>query len=759
MKIIPTTTKGRFLIFLIVLNGLLLSSLKSQTYSTADKNILLAIDAECDPTNMLNWNTEPDPALWTGVLWDAGLTKRVYYLNISEKSLSGILNASGLDSLNELICYANQLTGLNVSGDIRLEMLLCQENQLTSLDISGLNSLDVLFCQTNNLTTLNVSGQTNLEVLNCEYNQLTELNISGLAKLSQLYYTFNSIHDLDISDLTNLTILGCAGNGIDTLDVSAFSNLTHLDCKWNELNYLNVSGLVNLDYLDCWLNNLTVLDLSSLSNLTFLSCADNQLTSLDVSALLGLNTLLCSFNQLTSLDVSACTDLEIFSCDDNHLSVLNTAGLTNITELYCSMNLLSLLDVSCMANLNKLDCHENMLDSLDVSTHTNLVSLICYENKLPFTSLATGLHVSDFRYNPQNILYSPTTFYGDDTIDYSSEALIKDSLTTFIFTKDYNAIDTNTTGLLFTKGEGLYHCRMTNNNFPNLTLTTTYTTVLSPYNSIDVGNLLARDSDCDIEETLNWDVETDPGNWDGVTWDSGEPKRIIQLDISGRSLTGDFDISALDSLKELDCSSNRLIALNLSGLSKLENIDCRHNKLPFSSLATGLGSANYFFNPQDTIFERVTRTVNYAIDYSSEATIVDEATTFVFFKDGIETETNISGLYTCTDLGEYNCHMTNSNFPGMTLITAPVTIADVTGTNTMISGSGTGFYPNPATTEIYFNNPETIREVKILSLTGQVLRKWDSRIAAIQLTGFSKGVYLLQIQTNRATDLQQIVIE
>jgi hypothetical protein len=49
--------------------------------------------------------------------------------------------------------------------------------------------------------------------------------------------------------------------------------------------------------------------------------------------------------------------------------------------------------------------------------------------------------------------------------------------------------------------------------------------------------------------------------------------------------------------------------------------------------------------------------------------------------------------------------------------------------------------------------------VELLSINGQELRRWNNNFTEIQLSGYSKGVYLLWIKTGKGTDVHKLVIE
>ena len=104
------------------------------TYHPGDVNVINNIIMG----NGLNW-TPNTPAGWTGCTWsDDATNKRIIELDITSKSLRGTLNVSGLEKLQQLLCYSNQLTELDIAGLTKLRYLYCNSNQLTALDLTGI---------------------------------------------------------------------------------------------------------------------------------------------------------------------------------------------------------------------------------------------------------------------------------------------------------------------------------------------------------------------------------------------------------------------------------------------------------------------------------------------------------------------------------------------------------------------------------------------------------------------------------------------
>ena len=259
------------------------------------------------------------PADWTGVTWSSDAAdKRIVELNISNSSLDGALDVTGLTALEYLDASSgtykdsmpgNNLTSLNVSGLNALSYLNCGYNNLISLDVSGCNALVTLYCFDNNLTSLDVSDCTALEKLVCDVNNLTSLDLSGLNALEHL---------------------SCNTNNLTSLDVSDLNALEHLSCNFNNLTSLNVSGCTALEYLSCDKNNLTSLDVSGLFALEVLNCNLNNLTSLNIAGCTALKSLSSSSNDLTSLNVSGCTALSYLNVRYNFME--NENAVTNVTD-------------------------------------------------------------------------------------------------------------------------------------------------------------------------------------------------------------------------------------------------------------------------------------------------------------------------------------------------------------------------------------------------------------------------------------------
>lgn len=530
------------------------------------------------------WDKDPFAAYST----DCGVPSKTYIPDDNfEQALIGLgydnilddfVNTAviqGITTLSVNSMGISDFTGLeNFSSLVTLN---CRSNQLIALDVSNNPALVSLSCSANQLTSLNVTSNFLLETLNCSSNQLPSLDLSGNAALETLYAFNNQLTALDVSNNTVISTLDCANNLLGTLDVSANLDLRTLDCTSNVLTGLDVSSNTNLTALlvhtnplvtcievnspqlaaipigwakdtsasyttDC--STLTyvpddnfeqalidlgydnVLDdyiISSLAEgVTSLSISNEGITDLTgIGAFIGLIDLDCSNNALSALDLSTNISLTTLNCSFNQLSNLTFIQNPNLTTLDCSSNQITSLNVNRNPNLSTLDCSSNSLTVLSFSSNPNLTTLNCSSNRLTtlyvlHNPLLTSL---DCRLNPSLFCIR---------VSSAQQAAIPP-----MWTKDVI-------------GSFSTDCSVTtipDNGFEQAL--------------IDLG----------LDTGLDNKVLTSRIN------------KLKVLDVSGRNisdLTGLVDFVALE---EFDCSSNQLIALNMSGNPALKILDCSFNNI------------------------------------------------------------------------------------------------------------------------------------------------------------------------------------
>jgi hypothetical protein len=137
----------------------------------------------------------------------------------TDGNMTGDLDLSGCDELEELSFYAVGLGKVNVSGCSKLVSLdLDREGTVgtvASLDVSGCTSLEFIYAAYEELTELDLSDCTNLKTLACSNNKLRELDLSGCPELDELNCGENLITTLDLSRCPKLTTFKTCGGLFD----------------------------------------------------------------------------------------------------------------------------------------------------------------------------------------------------------------------------------------------------------------------------------------------------------------------------------------------------------------------------------------------------------------------------------------------------------------------------------------------------------------------------------------------------------------
>ena len=90
---------------------------------------------------------------------------------------------------------------------------------------------------------------------------------------------------------------------------------------------------------------------------------------------------------------------------------------------------------------------------------------------------------------------------------------------------------------------------------------------------------------------------------------------------------------------------------------------------------------------------------------------------------------------------------------------------DVLGTNEVSFSESINLYPNPATDQVTlsYQGQATLQELTIVDLNGKLVKRVDlrnfSNAQTIQTSELAKGVYFLQIQSNKNTIVQKLIIK
>jgi len=356
----------------------------------------------------------------------------------------------------------------------------------------------------------------------------------------------------------------------------------------------NCPSLTDL-ILDCGLQEL---EITNCPNIKTLNVMGNLLDGLDLSGLPNLEKLYCAVNmgydENGDYVIGGITELDLSNCP-------------KLKELACFLTPLTSLDVSCCPELQVLMCENSMLTEVNAEGCTELEYVTCENNSLRFSTLKMESTPAEFSAHPQAEVEIPATVGAGNVLDLSAEYEFDGNVTEY---KWYNAADdsevtpVSADGGKFTFadeliGKSLY-CVMTNDFYPDLTLTTTEVEIVEALDlqitfttNKPVGSTLEFNPvlDGEIIVYVDWGdgniVPYQNGHVTNIVV-SGETKGdtvkiyskndILFFDCPDCGIT-DIDLSKNPGISSIDCSNNALTELDLSGCSELRLLHCGNNAI------------------------------------------------------------------------------------------------------------------------------------------------------------------------------------
>lgn len=552
------------------------------------------------------------------------------YLNLGSEPIEGVVDVSGLTELTTIICSRSSdqpgsITGINAAGCTSLETLRCDHNAITSLTLTDCTALAELSCGYNyGLTSFDITPCTSLEYLDASYSGLTQLapnaasmlvtlDVSGTGinsldltnytalrslkcnnsiSLSQLKVTgcssltaldcsscSDSLSALDLTGCSSLKTLNCSNNGFIVfgqggllLDHDSNPELLTLDCSYCNFGSIYIFGYEKLESIDCSCNpDLTSLDVRTCDALKALNCRGNGngagLSDLKIQRCYALERLECYNNSLTSLDLSGGTlfdpiaSLKVLNCASNLITDLNLTGCDSLEELTISLNKLESIEGHGISTgIKKLKCIGNNFTSLDLSAYTELTELACgSNNNLVSVDASACTKLSSLSCSFCNNLETLKVKNGTDnnyaltSVDCSYDPKLK-------------AIDLNNcrnlTSVNLSNTNNLESIDLRNTRITKLTYNSTTLTALDLTGCSSLTELLIND--CGLTGSLDFS---------GCT-------SLKKLDCSNNQIESLTFWNNLNCpLYWLNCSHNKLTALNLNKIKKINYLDCSYNKI------------------------------------------------------------------------------------------------------------------------------------------------------------------------------------
>ncbi len=456
-------------------------------------------------------------------------------------------------------------------------------------------------------------------------------DFSLLKGVKKLYLGKNKLTSLDVSGMESLATLDALDNQLTKLTLPQSEVLTSI----NVSNNVNItSGEKNEDAGD---NQVLGSKWSNVPNLTTLNVNGNSASkmglfgSFDISSNKSLKTLNANCCDLSSIDVTQNTALNTFNAQWNRFT---TIDLTQMVAKKAAV----MLNHNNLKSIKLPDTTEDKMTRLNLSF-----------NAFSFATLPT-VNATNFVYSDQQAILNPLN--GKNIVDLSAQAKVGETESIFKWTAYFDGSDAPVD--LTAEGDNAQYsvtapgvfqfnlpvdslsAQITNEVFPNLTLSTTAATsveLLPVMLTMDVTK--AENADnltfglCD-SEGQNIYIDWGDGEFDGpvtvakLGYDYS-PEEITgtvkgdKIQIKGTASTVEnlvanaeidtqagvatsavinaIDLSKLTALKKLSLENNALAEIDLSNNKELLNVKMKANKLKAFSAElpelTNLDLSNY----------------------------------------------------------------------------------------------------------------------------------------------------------------------
>jgi len=665
---------------------------------------------------------------------DASNSPLLKSLNCNNNNIS-ILNASNCTLLTTLSCYNNKISELNISNCALLITLSCNNNKISELNISNSPLLTTLSCYNNKISELNISNSTLLTTLSCYNNKISELNISNSPLLKILTCYNNNISKIDISNCTQLTNVSINSNKLSfselskinlggfnyhsskkifeqkeyctipqTIDFSseAIINGKKSDFKWFKdgklLKGINSSRYTASDFGNyyCSITNSEFLNLTlvtstisiqkneyapSFSDQEFVLIKSNKNGTIIGSVIINDKDKHKNFIHYEIND----NNIFIINAETGEIIIRNTSSIdyenANTIKITITINdnKHEAISKEFIIKIVDKDSNKDGYHDQDVEVLKNILINNNAEGKLDWEG-TDYLSYSGITWNDN----TPKRITEINLSDKSLDGDLKIGSCTELTDLSCNSnsidnLDISNCSLL-TK----LYCQENNISkidVSNLSLLTRLNCSRNKISELDIYN-------CSLLTTLyctnNQISKLDVYNCSLLTTLYCKNNQISKLDVSNCTLLtiltcynnniSTLDISNCTRLTSLDCYINNISTLDISNCTRLTELDCYSNKLSFSELSKiNVDGFNYHSNKK--IFEEKEYcTTPQTIDFSSEEIINGEKSDFKWFKDGKLLKGINSSRYTASDLGNYYCSITNSEFPNLTLVTNTIRI-------------------------------------------------------------------------------------
>lgn len=508
-----------------------------------------------------------------------------------------VVNSASLDTIS---CPYSRIESLNVSKAPALVYLDCENNLLTSLDISQNVSLEYLSCNNNHLASLDLSHNPELELVGAygnifqaivdENNRFDLSTIPGFDIEKASDWKFGSIsgHILTFHEAT-VEYIYHTGSPIAEINHSGWIEFAITATNFHEdvvvpdsngiaINEENFPDEAFREYIrhTIDLNSTGYLSAHEIRMAEEIIVTDLGITSLQgIEFFSALHDLLCAGNQLTELDVRQNRNLVFLDCNNNQLNTLLLPE--SLESLYCNNNLIKELSINHIPYLTVLSCSNNLLETLDISNNPHLDVLYCSYNHLTSLDLSqnNGLDIQEYFECVGNM--RSVSVDTNNRFDLST-------LPGFIVNRASHWQGGSVEGNILTftekKASYSYYTAAVYTDLGTDTLTF----------SLEAINFHSGDQPVPDTSGVNINPANFPDslfrNYVAATFDKDSNGKLNEneiqdaqiVNVDGLGIESMEGIGHLTALRELNCSNNQLVSLDLSANPQLETLSCEGNQ-------------------------------------------------------------------------------------------------------------------------------------------------------------------------------------
>ncbi|MGI6222217.1 MAG: T9SS type A sorting domain-containing protein [Prevotella sp.] len=450
------------------------------------------------------------------------------------------------------------------------------------------------------------------------------LRLAALASNSKIYVDFGDGEQKEFTIQSYISNWGANVKGQlqgDTIKVYTDKGvqLKEINLSSSKINFIDMSNSHALSTVNLSSNELTEIDLRGNTKIQQLTLDNNQLTKLDPLTNNYLTNLSCVNNQIDTIDVYGCGGLQYLKISNNKIKELNLRNCAYLTTLEANNNELEELDLRMCTELTDLRVADNNLTTLDLSRNTKLNIAWIQDNYFKFSTMPETT-CNYFTYSGQKKVIIPT---GANSVDLSSEYMIKDNQTTYTWKKSDGTLlfadeDYTISNGVTTFMEGLtdsVYCEMKNASWPKLTLTTTNVKPLGKpdlvvaqfkakadvgteislslaavepsYIYIDYGDGTLTENKLEHEYTIHKGTLGESKTVKFYTYEE-QPCQLRVFSIIDTPLDS-IDVTKLTELESLNLANSYLKLIDLSNNNKLTELTlskCRLSSLDLSNLTS-----------------------------------------------------------------------------------------------------------------------------------------------------------------------------